>query len=224
MSRDEGVVIEFVLEGTTEGAADSTPQPPNRGILPILVHKLCGKPENMRVVGRAFSHLAGRGLAQKIKFARQRAINECSAGVIFELDSEGDAKEQKKTLSELDRGRRMHAVEFPTAIGVAQPCIESWLLCDGPAIRRAMNLSESPNLPDKPESLSAPCKDRKRNPKTVLAEAGGVANRKQELSTAEKDKIAGALDDLQLLCERCPLSFAPFAEEVEREVKPLFAG
>ena len=223
MSRDKGVVIECVLEGSTEGTGDSSPQPPNRGVLPILVYKLCGKPRDMKVVGRPFDFLQGKGLRQKIRFARQRAKNAESSGMVFVLDSEGTSKDREGKLKELERGRTRGAA-IPTAIGVAQPCIESWLLCDSPAIRRALALSKSPVLPDDPESLPAPCKDRRRNPKTLLAEVGGVAKRKKELSTSEKDQIAEALNDLSLLCDKCPVSFAPFAEEVKKEIKPLFAG
>ncbi len=37
------------------------------------------------------------------------------------------------------------------AIGVAHPCIESWLLADAAAIRRALALPATPKLPAEPE-------------------------------------------------------------------------
>ena len=236
MSRDEGVVIEIIGEGKTEGEPTKEPEVPSKGVLSILIHKLCGKPNEMRVHRRRFSHLQEekgkgpsrkvreKGLSRKVRLAQQRAITRRSSGVVFVLDSEGNAEVRAKKIKELDDGRRMKSDLIPTAIGVAQPCIESWLLCDGPAIRRAMDLSRSPELPDEPESLPAPQDNQQHNAKTVLTAAGGAANQKKELSAAEKDRIAKALNDLQLLRDGCPLSFVPFADEVEREIKPLFVG
>ena len=43
--------------------------------------------------------------------------------------------------------------------------------------------------------------------------------RKGELSTKRKGQIAKAINDMNLLCQRCPRGFAPFAE---RYIAPLF--
>ena len=106
------------------------------------------------------------------------------------------------------------------AIGMAHPCIETWLLADAPAIRRALELPETPVVPEKPEELPAPAKDRNRNPKTVLRDIAGC--KQGELGSKEKDKIATAMNDMALVRNRCPLGFAPFADEVEQHIRPLF--
>jgi len=37
------------------------------------------------------------------------------------------------------------------------------------------------------------------------------------------DKIAAAINDFAQLRARCPLGFAPFADEVDRQIRPLFS-
>jgi hypothetical protein len=44
----------------------------------------------MRVVRRAVPHLQGKGLWQKVKFAKQTALYNRSAGAVFVMDSEGN--------------------------------------------------------------------------------------------------------------------------------------
>jgi hypothetical protein len=53
-----------------------------------------------------------------------------------------------------------------------------------------------------------------------LARAAGVADRL--LSANEKDAIAAGINDLAVVRARCPLGFAPFAEDVKRQIGPLF--
>ena len=107
------------------------------------------------------------------------------------------------------------------AIGAPHPCIEVWLLADPAAIMKGMGLSQSPQVPDNLESLPAPCQDRKRNPKTTLAECCEV--NKSDLTTTEKDQIAAEIRVLQRLRDRCPTSFAPFANEIDHCIQPLFS-
>lgn len=121
---------------------------------------------------------------------------------------------------ELNKGRRMEAGEFPLAVGVAHPCIEAWLLADAAAIRRGLELPGNPALPDQPESLPAPRNDRKNNPKTALAAL--APSTKRELSVAQKERIAAAMNDMALVRNRCPWGFAPFADEVDQFILPLF--
>jgi hypothetical protein len=49
-----------------------------------------------------------------------------------------------------------------------------------------------------------------------------AGSRKKELSAGEKDRIAAAMNDMELPRARCPLGFAPFADEVEDHICPLF--
>jgi hypothetical protein len=214
------VVIEVIGEGRTDVGRDETasqpPSPPNTGALPIIVHSLCGKPNEMLVVRRQHASLQGKTRAQKVHFAKRQASCNGSAGVVFVLDSEGDLKERRKELIE---GRDRGCPEYPMAVGVAHPCIEAWLLTDAGAIRQGLGLAELPAIPEKSEQLPAPCHNQKNNPKAILRKIAETA--KRELCSRDKDSIA-ALIDLSLLRQRCPLGFAPFADDVDRYIRPLF--
>lgn len=136
---------------------------------------------------------------------------------MFVVDSEGDLQKRKNDLA---AGRDDARVPIPMALGVAQPCIESWLLTDPTAIRRGLDLPATPQVPSEPEKLPAPRRNRKHNPKTVLVNAAR-ANR-DDLSAKEKGRIAKAMNDMDLVQTRCPLGFAPFADEVHQRIRPLF--
>ena len=214
-------VIEVVGEGRTDvglvetSGEPSDPSPPNKGVVPIVVHALCGKPDTMLVVRRQYASLQGRGKtrAQKVHFAKRQALYNNSAGIVFVLDSEGDLKGRTRELIE---GRDRQYPEYPAAVGVAHPCIEAWLLADAAAIGQSLNLAKTPPVPEKPEELPAPCRDGKNNPKAVLRAVAG-----RRISVDDKDRIAATMD-LAVLRQRCPLGFAPFAAEVEQFVQPLF--
>ena len=114
----------------------------------------------------------------------------------------------------------METEEFPMAIGVAPPCIEAWLLADASAIRYGLDLTSTPAVPDEPELLPAPSRNERENPKKELARIAG--QRKGDVSAAEKEKIAAAMNDMGLVRKRCPQGFAPFADEVEEHIRRLF--
>ncbi len=218
MSRDKPVVIEVFGEGKTDVGDNPTPGPPDQGVVPILLHTLCGRPANMLVkrYGRRFMDQPG-GLKRKVNFAVLQARYSRSDGAAFVVDSEG---ELRKTVAALARGREMTPGDFPLAIGVAHPCIEAWLLANAGAICRGLGLPQPPQVPDQPEDLPAPQADRRNNPKTVLARAAG--SRRGDLQADEKDRIAAAMTDLDLARRRCPQGFAPFAGEVQEYLRPLF--
>jgi len=217
VSPENGVVIEIFGEGKTDVGHDTSPQPPTRGVVPILVHTLCDGPSQMRVKRYGMPFMQKKGtLAQKVRFAKRQAQYSRSAGAVFVMDSEGDLRQRQ---NELARGRRMQPGDLPMAIGVAHPCIEAWLLADASAIRQGLELTGNPQVPDEPEKLPAPQQDRRRNPKVELAKCAG---QRGELSVAEKEKIAAAMNDMAAVRSACPDGFAPFADEVEEHIRPLF--
>jgi hypothetical protein len=220
---DPSRVLEICGEGKTDigkfgapGKSRSEPEPPTQGVLPVLVHKLCGEPTTMMVVRRQLPFLTqGKGLWQKVKFVKQAAHYNRSAGAIFVLDSEGN---HAGVLAQLKKGRDSAYPDVPMAVGVAHPCIETWLLADPGAIATALKLTSPPSVPSQPEILPAPNKNRANNPKTVLAACSGRAS----VSSQEASHIAKAMTDLTILRQRCPLGFEPFAKEVEARIAPLF--
>jgi hypothetical protein len=212
-ARENLVVLEVFGEGKTDiGKESATPQLPDQGVLPILVHRLCDQPAVMRVKTKRYAHLEGKGLWQKVRFAKRQArYNAGTCGAVFVLDTEGN----DRIISELAKGRDHELPEFPLAVGAARPCIEAWLLGDSLSLCQALGLSHSPELPEDPESLPAPCRNREYNPKTVLANLGAD-------SQIQKDMIARKVS-LNLVRMRCPRSFEPFAAEIESVIRPLFA-
>lgn len=221
MHHEGRIIIEITGEGKTDigpQVKDGESELPQRGIVPIIVHALCGKPKKMYVKRYRLTHLQGRKLWQKVRFARRQAYYNHSNAAVFVIDSEGDIKTIKEGLC---KGRDEGPASIPMAIGVAHPCVESWLLSDPDAIRKGMNLDKTPNISVNPEDLPAPQKNRSRNPKTVLRETIGLVN--QELSAEQKDKIAAAMSDMDIVRKKCRQGFAPFADEVESYIRPLFS-
>jgi hypothetical protein len=167
----------------------------------------------MPVNTKRYAYLQGKGLWQKVRFAKRQArYNKSTCGAVFVLDTEGD----DGVVQELTRGRDYELAGFPLAVGAARPCIESWLLVDSSAVRQTLGLDHLPELPEDPESLPAPSHNRTHNPKTVLTKLG--AN-----SHIHKDRIAQILG-LKAARKRCPLSFEPFAAEIETHIRPLFGS
>jgi hypothetical protein len=213
-------VIEIIGEGKADSgpAARSAPiESPDRGVVPILVHRLCESPASMKVKRRPVAFLQGKGVWQKVRYAKRQAVYNGSAGLVFVTDTEGNHPGQ---LAELIRGRDAERPDFPAAVGVAHPCIETWLLADARAIQKVGNLSGTPSLPAHPESLPAPRQDRAHNPKTVLAAALGI---RRHASADGMGAIVKAVHDLSSIREKCTLGFSEFASEVEQRIKPMFA-
>jgi len=214
---EPGYVIDIVGEGKVDrGRGDDQPEPPTTGVVPILVHRLCDQPATMRVRRRPPLFLQGKGLWQKVRFAKRQASYSGSAGLVYVLDTEGNHPGQ---LDQLRRGRDFELREYPAAVGVAHPCIEAWLLADASAISRAMRLDRHPQTPAQPELLPAPCKNRDQNPKTMLGRCAGLY---RHLSAPETTQTVQEIRDLDAIRTRCPASFAPFADEVLAIIKPIF--
>ena len=221
MSGEQHVVIEVFGEGKTDVGHEPRPQEPIEGVVPILLHRLCGRPKTMLVKRYGIPFLQqkaiGRGWKNKAKAARKLAQQNRSHAAVFVVDSEGDLAGRSEALKQ---GREAGPSHPPMVIGIAHPCIESWLLADAAAIRRALDLPGTPDVPAEPETLPAPCEGSRNNPKEVLRNLAGATTK--ELPVREKDEIAKAMNDMHLVRKRCPLGFAPFADEVDECICPLF--
>lgn len=215
MTPDGPIVIEFFGEGKTDLGLGVKPTTPTSGVVPILVHRLCDCPSQMLAKRRPLAFLQGKNLAQKVRFAKRQAYYNRSAGAVFVMDSEGDDRKRLAVQEEMARGRGQEQPTFPLAIGVAQPCIEAWLLVDEQALRRSVPIAGPLTLPTEPELLPAPCRSETDNPKAVLARWG-------VRSAAQKDAVAAA-NDIGLLTQRCPHGFGGFAQEVDQHIRPLFS-
>jgi hypothetical protein len=213
---DVNTMVYVFGEGKTDIGGSDAPELPTKGVVPILVHALCDKPRQMRVKRESVAFLEGKGLWQKVRCAKRRAFYGKARAAVFVVDSEGNAALCKRKCDQVRKGRDAALPDFAMAVGIAHPCIEAWLLTDVAAITGCLNPAKTPAIPEKPEELPAPCDDRKNNPKAMLRQIAGRA-----ISTNDKDRIATAMD-LSSLRQRCPLGFAPFADEVEKRIRPLF--
>lgn len=222
MKSDDKNVVEIVGEGKTDIGDSDEIGPPKKGVVPILLHRLCGQPSGMLVKGKKWADLQqGKSVARKVWFAKVQArLKRRTCALVVVRDSDGDMKATTKKRKELAEGRDAGFPDFPMVVGVAQPCIETWLLADGTAIRRAMGLASTPVVPGEPEELPADYRDADCGPKRVLAQAAG--SNQADLSADDKHSIARAMNNMDLVRQRCPLGFAPFADEVNQFIRPLF--
>ena len=211
--------VEFIGEGPTDFGKDDS-NGGISGVVPIFVHKICGHPASLRVVRKTYATLQQKGgLAKKAGYAKQQAFYNGSAGVVFVVDTEGDSPKTKR--ENLEKARDAIDLDIPMAIGVAHPCIEAWLLADARAIARGTRKSIRPELvPADPEKLPAPNKNRKNNPKIVLADCVGL--KQSQLSSADLWAIARSIKNLTIVETACPEGFAPFAAEIRERIKPIF--
>ncbi len=207
------VVIEICGEGKTDVAKmDDAPVTADAGVVTVLARRLCDDPPTLRVKRTPLMFLqGGKPLWQKAWLFKRSAQINGSAGCVFVMDSEGQPTTVR---ADLERGRSHGLPDFPMAIGVAHPCIESWLLSDAPAVRRGLGLNQRPAVPPQPESLPAPQANRTNNPKTALL-ACHPNNRHPNL--AEKTAIAEHLT-FATAEQVCP-SFAAFATEVRERIR-----
>jgi hypothetical protein len=124
MEHEANVVIEVIGEGIADIGSEQKSDLPDSGIVPILLHKLCGRASRMRIKRKPFALLSGKGLAKKVQFAKRQAFYNRSHAAVFVVDSEGGQKELQARQGDLEEGRDRELPDFPMAIGVAHPCIE----------------------------------------------------------------------------------------------------
>lgn len=195
------------IEVVGEGKADAE-------VLPIILQMVGSVTCEIR--HRQFNFLQkGKGREQKVKFAKLQAFYNGALALVFVLDSEGDLSVVTR---DMVAGRKATCPDFPTAIGIAHPCLESWLLYDASAIRRGLGLLQRPTVPTDPESLPAPCHNRNHNPKTALA--AFATSPTADLSTAIKGQIASHTD--WQFVEQNSVSFRNFVLELRQFIQPLF--
>ncbi len=207
------VVIEICGEGKTDVAKmDDAPVTATAGVVTVLTRRLCDDPPTIRVKRTPVMFLqGGKPLWQKAWLFKRTAQINGSAGCVFVMDSEGNPAGVR---GDLERGRDHGLPDFPMAIGVAHPCVESWLLSDASAIRRGFGLNQRPTIPPQPEALPAPQANRTYNPKTVLA---ACHPNTRHTNLAEKTAMAEHLT-LATAEQVCP-SFAAFADEIRQHIR-----
>lgn len=149
-------------------------------------------------------------LTRKLMFARRSAMDLGADALVATVDT--DKTKRGARLAELEAGRT--EVGFvPTAIGEATPHAEAWLLDDPKAVREALGLKKSVNIP-------APTKC---DPKSELERICDTCEARQP-----GQSVAELLAEIakRVNASRCThendTGFAGFHADVTRVLSPLF--
>ncbi len=216
------LVIEVVGEGITElgPTAPGNPQvqQPDKGVLPILLHRLCGEPNTLKVKCRKLAFLQGKKrVEEKVAFAKRQAPLNGSHGFVCVLDTDGAHPEKLDALTE---SCARQSPTFPCVLGVAHTSIEAWLMGDPSAIRKGLRLNKlACDPPADPENLPAAYKRDGNDPKLALAKC--CWNKPDVVSSDQMWEIAKFLK-FDRVRAACPVSFAPFEAAVVEVLRPMF--
>lgn len=228
-SHQDKVVIDIYGEGKTDVGTEQTqllPGVPDQGVIPILVHRLCGEPAAMRVrrFGRPFQMKKG-GLQEKSRLARMQSRDRKADGLVLVVDADGGDVERAAKRDKLAAGGDQVPDGPPMAVGVAQPCIEAWLLAavwsrssDSCRVVPESSLTAALRQFPSPEDLPTDSQSD-YHPKRCLAVSQKQAV--QDLGVEKKWQIAREVN-LEIIKRICPKSFGPFAAEVGEKIEPLF--
>jgi hypothetical protein len=154
-------------------------------------------------------HEAGRGYDRKPLFAILQARQD---GIVAAVDR--DTSPGRDRLRDLRAGRtrdREKHGPLPTALGLADPHAEAWLLDDAVAVRTTLRL---------PPDLHIPTVRRVESPKSEIARLHRTSPRSDEPIRAMLIEIAQSLS-----LDRCQhggaTGFTRFAQDVRDEIGPL---
>jgi hypothetical protein len=157
-------------------------------------------------------HAAGRGYDRKLLFAIAQARHDGLHGVVATVDR--DTSPGRDRLRDLEAGRtrdREKHAPLPTALGVADPHAEAWLLDDPVAVRTTLRL---------PGDLQVPTVRQVDSPKSEIGRLHRASPRSGEPVLVMLAEIARSLS-----IDRCQhgheTGFSHFVEDVRREIGPL---
>jgi hypothetical protein len=177
------------------------------GALEKLVRRLANPPPNVEFISMKVSdpvirtHLL-RGKGPRLTKRALRWINyaeseHCDAIVIL-VDEDGDPRRR----AHLDLAQDETGLRLRRALGVAVRTFDAWILADERAL--SMALGRTIDRQKNPEDIKDP-KSAFRD----LLDAEYVDSRPRDVYAAVMETV-----DIDLLAERCPRGFAPFASRV----------
>jgi hypothetical protein len=125
-----------------------------------------------------------------------------------------DGEKHKDRILELNKGRE-HIQEAgkKCAVGVAIEMIEAWLLADEKALRSALENKNIQRQKD-PEEIYASDESSNKHPKGLLNHLIHKSPKSDKSIPELFAEIARNID-LEVLIQRCPTGFAPFAQQVQ---------
>jgi hypothetical protein len=179
---------------------------------PHLVTLITGAQVDPTTKPWARLHDAGRGYDRKLLFAIAQARQGGLDGVVATVDR--DTSPPKDRLRDLQAGRtrdREKHPSLPTALGVADPHAEAWLLDDPVAVRTALRL---------PADVLIPTVRQVQSPKSEIARLHRASPRRDEPTRALSIEIAQALSPDRCQHDR-ETGFGDFVTDVRHEIGPL---
>lgn len=179
--------------------------------IPRIVEKLLGT--EIEETSKTWARLhgsAGKGYGRKLRYALLQARDNDAQGVAAIVDEDRSGKERLKNLQQAREEDRTQHPPFPTAIGLAIPHGEAWLLDDAEAVKAALKLSPDAKVPGVGQS---------RSPKEDLQALHDESPRDERPLEVWAD-IAMEID-IQRYREPRKTGFAAFEKEVEAELRPL---
>lgn len=164
----------------------------------------------------------GKGRETRLRTALRAAEANGKDCVAFVIDRDGHANSGRRDAlraarSEIEQsGGALGALAERTAIGVAVETVEAWLLADEGALNAALAPTRPIDRHKDPEALSGGPKDPK-HPKVVLSEC--IARATHDRDQRGHYEAIALEARLELIEERCPNGFAPFAAELRTRVR-----
>ncbi|MBN1975323.1 MAG: DUF4276 family protein [Sedimentisphaerales bacterium] len=174
------------------------------GALENLLEKLGGSREffeSDRVSNNEIHAFHGKGpgyfkrAIRWLKEAEQRGVDV----LIFLIDEDG----KKERIEQIQNAQDYLLSSLPRAMGVAIRAFDAWMLADEKVLSQVLGYSINRQV--NPETI--------RNPKKVCEELLGDS--KIGLSQREMYAQVSNNIDINVLCERCPSGFKPFAAHVK---------
>lgn len=168
-----------------------------------------------------------RGNAGKAFQAFRLAKRDHDA-LVFVIDA--DRKRQQRE-EDIQKGLRVAredsaAAALPVVVGLPKETLEAWLLGDAGAFERS-GLGSRPALPrKKTEELWGDRRDPESNhPKRVLERVvAGLTSSREGRALGKARRLLARYLDPDALGEACPVSFAPFRDQVRERIGPLLAS
>jgi hypothetical protein len=209
---------------------DLAAAPPYRrnrpGFIQPIVEKVVGSDvsfdgQKVSLLGKVRVTTLRQALARKAFVAALLAEDAGSDLLVFVMDLDrGTGTGSRAAAADIEKRRAAIRSGCEAGAGgglgcaAAVPCrtIEAWALADRAAIASLLDSSDPVVLPEnkKPEDLwGQPRKTGSKHPKVVLAQILG-----RQASRADLSEIAERAD-IKRLRESCPLSFEPFASDLE---------
>lgn len=193
------------------------------GPLRVLIHNVLHDCDGLFLEARRLSKVHGdgernglRGFALKAFRALRDAEREGKDAVFIVVDEDGRPKERR--LERLQEGRAAANHQPASAIGVAQPMVEAWLMGDADGWQKCFG-ADAPAPPANPEADTGNSSSRRYAKDVLWQLSQGHRGDDDRLTTYVR--LAEQLD-WRRVADACPRSFAPFAAEARANVAPVY--